>query len=111
MVYATNLFTAARVKPTDDLRAPSRSGRLFSESDAARFRVTEERVALTREQVIARIIELNPTATGGFLETFSDGELSSYLDHLSLTLAPRNERSRWCRPAGVPAVHARSAWK
>ncbi|MEO0511729.1 MAG: hypothetical protein AAF108_02380 [Planctomycetota bacterium] len=108
MVSPTNLFTAARVQPTDDLRSPAGRRDIFSPSDSSRRSADVERrpaaETLTREQLIDRIVAVNPTATELFLSSFSDDELGSYLDHLTVAQAPRTSQSRWTRRPGVPAV-------
>lgn len=60
---------------------------------------------LGREQLIARIVDLNPTATTAFLNSFSVEELQRYFDHL------RNpDRGMlWVRPNGSRAVVARES--
>lgn len=44
---------------------------------------------LTREQLLDRIISLNPSATSEFLERFGDDDLDEYLRRLSRARAPR----------------------
>jgi hypothetical protein len=64
---------------------------------------------LTREQVVDRIISINPTATTGFLERFNQASLGMYLDHLLAASGPRGGKSRWMRPGDWPAITARVA--
>ncbi len=64
---------------------------------------------LTREQVVDRIISINPTATTAFLERFSEQKLEKYLDHLVAASGPRGGQSRWMRPGDAPAIWARVA--
>lgn len=59
---------------------------------------------LSREQVIERILELNPTARTSFLGQFQPDELRSYLDHLTTARQPRGEASRWIRPGDTRAI-------
>ena len=59
---------------------------------------------LSGEQVIDRILELNPTASPAFLGQFDAESLRSYLEHLLSARQPRGERSRWVRPAGSRAI-------
>jgi len=59
---------------------------------------------LTREQVVDRIISINPTASVEFLGRFQDGALGHYLDHLIATSAPRGRHARWLRHAETPAI-------
>ena len=62
---------------------------------------------LTREQVVDRIIAINPTATSGFLQRFSEDSLGRYLDHLVAASGPRGGQSRWMRPGDWPAITVR----
>lgn len=62
---------------------------------------------LTREQVVDRIVSINPTAKTEFLSCFEDCELTNYLDHLVATLAPRGRHARWERTAETPAILTR----
>jgi hypothetical protein len=64
---------------------------------------------LSREQVLDRIISINPTATLAFLERFSEQRLEKYLDHLVAASGPRGGHSRWMRPGDAPAIWARVA--
>lgn len=63
---------------------------------------------LTREQLVERIVVLNPTATEGFLAAFPARALRSYFDHLTIAAA-RGRASRWIRPAESPAIVWRDA--
>lgn len=64
---------------------------------------------LTREQVVDRIISINPTASVEFLGAFDSRDLGSYLDHLVATRAPRGPKARWLRPSDSPAIVGREA--
>jgi hypothetical protein len=64
---------------------------------------------LTREQVVDRIITINPTATAQFLERFKPESLEKYLDHLVVASGPRGGHSRWMRPGDSPAIVTREA--
>jgi hypothetical protein len=64
---------------------------------------------LTREQVVDRIITINPTASVSFLGRFTDRSLGMYLDHLLAALRPRGREARWMRPGDSPAILAREA--
>lgn len=64
---------------------------------------------LTREQVIDRIIQINPSATTRFLDRFAEAPLRTYLDHLVAKSAPRGRAARWCRPGDTRAIEAREA--
>ncbi|MDI1290476.1 MAG: hypothetical protein PSX37_11075 [bacterium] len=60
---------------------------------------------LAREQLVSRIVDLNPTATNAFLNSFSVDELQQYFDHLR-----NSDRGlMWVRPAGTRAVVARES--
>lgn len=54
--------------------------------------------SMSREQLVDRIIALNPSATPRFLEQFDESALDHYLNHLSLITAPRGRETRWIRP-------------
>jgi hypothetical protein len=62
---------------------------------------------LTREQVVDRIITINPTASTTFLSKFNEQSLGRYLDHLVATSGPRGRNSRWMRPGDSPAIMTR----
>lgn len=68
---------------------------------------------LSREQVLDRILEMNPGATTEFLLDFDDRALAGYLERLLRLHDRRGATSRWVRPAGPPAVLAsdRLRWK
>jgi len=44
---------------------------------------------MTKRQLIDQIVSLNETADAGFLAQFPDGELDSYLQHLTAARMPR----------------------
>lgn len=67
---------------------------------------SRESSKLVRPQVIARIIELNRTASAAFLDQFSDNQLRFYLDHLRSVEVPRRSASPWVRPGDSPAITA-----
>jgi len=62
---------------------------------------------LTREQVVDRIITINPTATAEFLDHFNHESLGKYLDHLIAASGPRGRQSAWARPGDSPAIWGR----
>lgn len=64
---------------------------------------------LTREQVVNRIIHINPTATAHFLARFTDDSLGQYLAHLMAASGPRGAHSVWLRPGDSPAILARES--
>ena len=70
-----------------------------SETDSKKFG------RLTREQVVSRIMNLNPTAGADFLQRFGRGTLSDYLDRLSAARSPRG--SAWIRRGSEPAIVTR----
>jgi len=68
-------------------------------------RIPHEPGAMTREQVVDRIITINPTATRGFLDKFKKKSLDLYLDHLQYAEQPRGPSSKpWNRPGDTPAI-------
>lgn len=65
--------------------------------------------SMTREQVIDRILSINPGAGRGFLDQFEKPELDRYLARLDLTRGPRQGSGRWVRQGSSPAIVASSA--
>ncbi|MCC6660311.1 MAG: hypothetical protein IT437_05440 [Phycisphaerales bacterium] len=63
---------------------------------------------LTREQVVDRIMHLNPTAGHEFLRDFEEDELSLYLERLTAATRPRGRFARWERRPG-PGISTRQA--
>ncbi|MEO1128463.1 MAG: hypothetical protein AAFX05_02010 [Planctomycetota bacterium] len=64
----------------------------------------EDTIPLTREQLIANITVLNPTAPPTFLAHFDTLQLANYLQHLLAAQEPRGACARWVRPADSPAI-------
>ena len=62
---------------------------------------------LTREQVVDRIIAINPSAKADFLGSFDEPALSHYLEHLVATRAPRGRNATWLRQHETPAILTR----
>ena len=60
---------------------------------------------LTREQVVSRIMSLNPTAGADYLQRFGRAPLSDYLDRLSAAKSPRG--SAWISRGIEPAIVTR----
>lgn len=69
-----------------------------------RARVRRGDGILTREQVIDRILAINPTAAPDFLNRFGAEHLRLYLDHLVSAQQPRGRDARWVRPRETPAI-------
>ncbi len=61
---------------------------------------------LTREQLLDRIMTLNPTATSEFLSRFGDDDLDEYLTRLT---AAQAARGRTEREAPAHALSGRTA--
>ena len=80
-------------------RAQTEDHREPSETDSSKFG------RLTREQVVSRIMSLNPTAGADYLQRFGRGTLSDYLDRLSAARSPRG--SAWIRRGIEPAIVTR----
>ena len=59
---------------------------------------------LTREQVVDRIMSLNPTASREFLEGFEREQLVRYMDHLTEASKPRGREAKWRRPGDAPPM-------
>lgn len=57
-----------------------------------------------RERVIARIIEINVSASASFLGQFTTEQLALYLEHLVSSQGPRGRDAVWQRPGDSPAV-------
>lgn len=64
---------------------------------------------LSREQMIDRIMTLNPSAGPEFLEEFEDRLLEGYLEHLVASAEPRGRGAVWLRRGDSPAIVWRSA--
>jgi hypothetical protein len=65
---------------------------------------------LSREQLIDRIIALNPSATALFLAQFRENALECYLNHLMLAATPRGRDACRVRPRGQSwAAEARAS--
>ena len=69
--------------------------------------VAHDSPRMTREQVMDRIIHVNPSASRSFLDQFADDSLHDYLDHLVVRERPRTTASVWIRRAGSPAMSYR----
>ena len=61
----------------------------------------------TREQVVDRIMELNPSVRPEFLASFRDDLLRAYLSRLETIQEPRGRRSTWVRRTQTPAIVVR----
>lgn len=58
--------------------------------------------SLSREQLVDRIIALNPSASVDFLAQFEDHALGDYLEHLNRASRPRGREATWVRPSRTP---------
>ncbi len=58
----------------------------------------------TRERLVERIREANPSATTGWLASFDEDALALYLDHLEAACEPRGRGARWVRPGDTRAI-------
>lgn len=63
---------------------------------------------LTREQLLDRIMTLNPSATSEFLARFGDEDLDEYLRRLSRARGPRGRDEGWVRRSGEPGISSRA---
>lgn len=61
---------------------------------------------LSREQLLDRIMDVNPTASPEFLGRFDDAALCVYLERLSWARQPRGPQARWVHRSETPAVLA-----
>lgn len=68
-----------------------------------------DEVELTQAQLIAQILDVNPSATRGYLSQFTVRELKNYLDHLDAMQRPRGPQSRWIRRGDSRAIVGREA--
>ncbi len=59
---------------------------------------------MTKDQLAAAIMSINPSAAVEFLMSFDVLDLRRYLEHLELTREPRGRSSVWLRPGDTPAV-------
>ncbi|MFO0857620.1 MAG: hypothetical protein U0640_09730 [Phycisphaerales bacterium] len=60
--------------------------------------------SVARQELIAQILSISPSASADFLGRFTSRQLQAYLDHLSLTQMPRGG-TPWIR-SKAPAVVA-----
>lgn len=59
---------------------------------------------VSRQQLIAEIRVVNPSADRTWLGRFDDAQLETYRDHLQLLLEPRGRHSVWRRRPETPAI-------
>jgi len=85
----------------------SRGDRALTTEPAERG--SSQQARLTREQVVTRIIEINPTATRQFLDQFGKEALGRYLNHLVAASEPRGREAVWERPGDAPAIMHRES--
>ncbi|MBX3357246.1 MAG: hypothetical protein KF745_02340 [Phycisphaeraceae bacterium] len=81
-----------------------RAGRWAGDEGPSSIRETLASRTLTRPQIVDRILSMNPSATAGFLDRFTDRALSVYLDHLVSAQRPRGRDAVWERPGDTPAI-------
>ena len=62
---------------------------------------------MTKTRIISAIQQLNRSARREWLDAFAAPALRLYLDHLEITLEPRNRESTWIRTGETPAVVTR----
>ena len=60
--------------------------------------------SMSREQMVDRILSINPSATLEFLDQFESEDLHMYLRHLLNAQEPRGPLARWARPNDAPAI-------
>lgn len=100
MVFVTDLFSLPRLEEDSSEGGLGRG--VFSAGDGTRRE--ESAAALTRCQVIDRIMRVNSTASELFLSQFGDDQLRSYLDHLTVASGRRGREARWERRGDTPAI-------
>lgn len=59
---------------------------------------------MTKDQLAAAIMSINPSAAVEFLLSFDIRDLRRYLEHLEMTREPRGRHSVWLRPGDTPAI-------
>ncbi len=59
---------------------------------------------MTKDQLAAAIMSINPSAAVEFLLSFDIRDLRRYLEHLEMTREPRGRNSIWLRSGDTPAV-------
>lgn len=64
-------------------------------------------IAAGRAQLVASILERNPSASLEFLGRFPEPALKDYLEHLELIAEPRQRGKGWVRRGGTPAIVTR----
>lgn len=64
---------------------------------------------LTREKLIAGILEINTSVSVEFLNSFDECQLRRYLEHLQMHDGPRGRDTRWCREPQEPAIDSRES--
>jgi hypothetical protein len=69
-----------------------------------RFTETKSGSSSTRERLIERIREVNPSATTGWLASFDEEALALYVEHLEAAREPRGRGARWVRPGDTRAI-------
>ncbi|TVQ61720.1 MAG: hypothetical protein EA378_08225 [Phycisphaerales bacterium] len=70
---------------------------------------TEPEPRMTREQLVHRILEINPSATREYLDRFREPNLAHYLERLVNAQQPRGPQSAWQRRAETPAIVGEAA--
>ena len=83
------------------------SNSAFGRTSEPPERSSQHSSRLTREQLVDRIITLNPTATPEFLARFEEDSLDQYLRRLATASGPRGRG--WVRPSGPPGMTSREA--
>lgn len=68
-----------------------------------------EHELVERSRLVARILEMNPTASSEFLQSFNLHDLGAYLNHLVSAHQPRGRLARWIRPDNTPGIAASEA--
>lgn len=77
-------------------------GLLFEQTASPTPTATDPAPSLRRDQLVDRIVGLNPTADPTFLMRFEENRLEEYLSHLQIAAEPRG--TRWVRSASTPAI-------
>jgi hypothetical protein len=96
--HATQLLAGNLADSAPDTAPDQLAHTLDQEFAESRF------MGLTQQQLIDRIIDMNPTASSAFLSCFTVEQLWAYLEHLDSASRPRGRHSRRICPEGMTAV-------
>jgi len=68
-------------------------------------RLDEADTRMSRTHLIEAIVKINPSASIGFLQTFTDQHLRTYLEHLTWGCVPRStQQEPWGDPDATAGI-------